>query len=824
MPRQLLATYPQQSGRYDEMFAQPLQPRPHWQGLFRELVNTSPEAMREKLQYVEQQVRENGITYNVYADAQGADRPWDLHMIPLIIGPEEWAGIEAAMVQRATLLNRILADIYGDQQLLHDGTLPPALVHGHAGFLRPCHGVRPPGDIFLHLYAADLARAPDGSWWVVGDRTQAPSGMGYAVENRLIVSRVFPELFRDLNIQHVASFFQSLRDSLAHFAPHGGEPPLTVLLTPGPYNETYFEHAYLARYLGFPLVEGHDLTVRNGCVWLKTLTGLQRVHAILRRQDDDYCDPLELRADSALGIAGLTDCARRGTVLIANALGSNLLESGALLGYLPGLCERLLGETLRMPSVGTWWCGEPAALEDVIEKLDHLVIKPAFPQIRADVVFGEDLKDGARMRLIEKLRARPADFVAQELVRLSQAPVWDHHQPRHLQARAIGLRVFACATPQGYTVMPGGLTRVAGSRDARVISTQRGGGSKDTWVITTGEVSTFSLLRTRIGAEDLVRSGTNISSRVVENLFWFGRYAERCDNTARLLRIMLDRLIDAPTAGRDGNGEWPAILSLARQLDLLDEEVEPLDTPQLRRALLAATFDAACGSGLAANLRQLHRVAFNLRERMSQDNWRTLNRLAQNMERHQARLPMMSEALATLDDVVVAMMTLSGFALDGMTRDQGWRFMSVGRRVERLAFLSTTLNCVTEAAPQGRLDWLLELADSVVTYRSRYVSRPEWLPVLDLLVMDESNPRSAGFQILGLHDYLVRLASVYPGLGANLTQPLIERLQAMDPAEDLQPQSPVLRELLHASLAAASAVSDQLALRMFTHVEAIVSA
>jgi uncharacterized circularly permuted ATP-grasp superfamily protein/uncharacterized alpha-E superfamily protein len=821
MPRHLLATYPQQSGRYDEMFAQPLTPRPHWQRLFRELSGTPPEAMREKLQYVEQQVRENGVTYNMYADAQGEERPWDLHMIPLILGPEEWAGIEAAIAQRATLLNRILADIYGPHELLAEGALPPALVHGHAGFLRPCHGIKPPGDIHLHVYAADLARSPDGQWWVVGDRTQAPSGMGYALENRLIVSRVFPELFRDLNVQHVASFFQALRDSVAHFAPHGDEPPLTVLLTPGPYNETYFEHAYLSRYLGFPLVEGHDLTVRNGCVWLKTLSGLQRVHAILRRQDDDYCDPLELRADSALGIAGLTECARRGTVLIANALGSNLLESGTLLGYLPGLCERLLGEPLRMPSVGTWWCGEPAALEDVIEKLDHLVIKPAFPQIRGESVFGEDLKDEARTRLIDKLRARPSDFVAQELVRLSQAPVWDRHHTRRLQARAMGLRVFACATPQGYTVMPGGLTRVASSRDARMISTQRGGGSKDTWVVTTGEVSSFSLLRTRIGAGDLVRSGTNISSRVVENLFWFGRYAERCDNTARLLRIMLDRLIDAPGAGTNDSGEWPAMLALAQHMELVSEEPEGADGPALRRDLLAVTFDGAAG-GLAANLRQLHRVAFSLRERLSQDNWRTLNRLTQNMERHQARLPIMSEALATLDDVVVSMMTLSGFALDGMTRDQGWRFMSVGRRVERLSFLATTLNCVTEAAPDGRLDWLLELADSVVTYRSRYVSRPEWLPVLDLLVLDESNPRSVSFQILGLHDYLTRLSAVYPVLGGDATQPLIERLQALDVATDLDPASPVLRELLHTAHATASAVSDQLAQRMFTHVEAVV--
>lgn len=819
MPRQLLAAYPPPGAHFDELLEAPLKPRAHWQRLFDHLTRTPATRMRHALQSVERQVYENGITYNVYADPQGVERPWELDLLPFILSPEEWSGIEAAIAQRATLLNRILADVYGAQDLLREGRLPAALIHGHAGFLRAAHGLPAPGGVLLHIYAADLARSPDGQWWVVADRTQAPSGAGYALENRLVISRAFPELFRDLKVQHLADFFRTLRDALAHWAPHDDEAPLIVLLTPGPYNETYFEHAYLARYLGFPLVEGSDLTVRDGCVWLKTLSGLQRVHAILRRQDDDFCDPLELRSDSALGVAGLTDAARRGNVLIANALGSNLLESGALLGFLPNLCEHLLGETLRMPSVATWWCGEPAALEEAVAGLDKLVIKAAYPQLRMSPVFGEDLDAAQRETLIAALRARPHNYVAQELVRLSQAPVWDHDHARRLKARSIGLRVYACASPNGYVVMPGGLTRVSSADDSRVLSMQRGGSSKDTWVLSHAPVSTFSLLRRSIGPQDLVRSGSNLSSRVVENLFWFGRYAERCDNTARLLRVALGRLIDDTPTHHDA--EWPAIVSLCQANGLLDAELDPHDDMPIEDALTAAALDEELPQGLAAHLRQLYRVAFHLRERLSLDNWRTLNRLMQQMARHAQRNGALAEVLSVLDRSVITLMTLAGFALDGMTRDQGWRFLSIGRRIERLQWMCQTIaHALTLARPgqEAELDWLLETADSIVTYRSRYMARPEWLPVLDLLVLDESNPRSVRFQVLGLYDFLLRLSEAFGPCDAELLAAPIERLHALDAARDLQPGGHVLPALLADLQGLSYTLSDQLTMRFFSHV------
>ena len=812
MPQQLLAAYPDAHARYDEMLEAPYKPRPHWRQMFGELVNAPTELMRERVQTVERQVRENGVTYNVYDDPQGTDRPWDLDLLPQIIPADEWAQIEAAVCQRAHLLDRILADVYGPQHLIAEGLLPPALVHGNAAYLRPAHGIVAPGGVRLHLYAADLARAADGRWWVVADRTQAPSGAGYALENRLAISRVFPDLFRDLKVQPLARFFVTLRDSLAHWAAHDGQAPMIVLLTPGPYNETYYEHALLARYLGFPLVEGHDLTVRNGCVWLKTLSGLQRVHVILRRLDDDFCDPLELRSDSALGVAGLVEAARRGNVLIANGLGANLLESGAILGYLPAISQRLLGSPLKMPSVATWWCGESSALEQAVARLEKLVIKPAFPQLRMDAVFGQDLSEPQRHTLLESMRAHPDRYIAQELVRISQAPIWDRSEQHRLKAGAVGLRVYACATPNGYIAMPGGLTRVASGPDARVISMQRGGGSKDTWVLSAGPVSQFSLIRRAVTAQDLMRSPHNLSSRVAENLFWFGRYAERCDNTARLLRVALGQLIDDIPDSLDG--ESGAIVRLCGNMGILPFDA---DDPQndVEAALRRAVTDPNVG-GLAASLRQLFRVAFQLRERLSVDNWRALNRMLQRLARWEKHTPSIAEALSELDAATTSMMTLAGFTLDGMTRDQGWRFLSIGRRVERLQFLCGALHAGLQMRADAELDWLLELADSIVTYRSRYMARPQWLPVLDLLIRDDSNPRSIAFQLLGLSEYLHRLTETYGECGAACLTPLIEALNRLDPERDLAPGSAALRAFMDALRSESFAQAERINQRFFS--------
>ncbi|HOX67066.1 MAG TPA: circularly permuted type 2 ATP-grasp protein [Burkholderiaceae bacterium] len=820
MLSRLLSGYASVEGRYDELLSAPGIPRPHWDAFLRSLAARQGLEVSETLALMESEIRENGITYNVYADPKGADRPWEVDPLPLLLSATEWDEIAAGIAQRADLLNRVLGDIYGPQELLRSGAIPPSIIFGHSGYLHQVQGIRPPGGVHLFNYAADLARSPDGHWWVVNDRTQAPSGSGYALENRLVVSRVFPQMFRDLHVQHLASFFDALRESLLRWAPKDMADraseranPLVVLLTPGPYNETYFEHALLARYLGFPLVEGSDLTVRDGCVWMKTVEGLKRVNAILRRQDDDYCDPLELRSDSALGVPGLTDCARRGTVLLANALGSGVLESGGLLGYLPKLSEQLLGEPLRLPSVATWWLGEPAALDDAWSRLDKLIIKPLERSIREPAVFGADLSAKERAALRERVAARPQRYVAQEWVHVSQAPVIeqgsDRQRAEQLGSRTVGLRVFAVATPSGYHVMPGGLTRVAGDDQSRVIAMQRGGRSKDTWVLSDAPVNaSFSLLSRTVKPQDLVASRANVPSRAAENLFWFGRYGERCESAARLLRVAIGDVLDDSRESADGVA--PTLI-LAQRFGLIDNTDNP-STDLLR----AATHP---DEGLSERLRQLSRVAFNLRDRMSADHWRSLNQLISDpvfqrgLSSTSLGLPL---AMGWLDRAVTSMMTLSGFVLDGMTRGVGWRFLSIGRRIERLSTLCNVLQVAINEGRSHGLDWLLEYGDSTVTYRSRYLVAPEWLPVLDLLLRDEVNPRSIAFQVKGLAEYVAKLELSHGRFASDVLAPAHYALRNLDTL-DLNPESEALADVLVQLQRAAHAVSDELTLKFFSH-------
>ncbi|HEV7912897.1 MAG TPA: circularly permuted type 2 ATP-grasp protein [Albitalea sp.] len=807
MLRQLLSGYSALEGRYDELLATAGQPRSHWDGFLRALAEREGAEVSDTLSLMEREIRENGITYNVYADPQGADRLWEVDPLPLLLAPDEWETIEAGIAQRAELLNAVLADIYGPQRLMRSGAIPPSIVFGHSGFLHQVQGIRPPGGVHLFQYAADLARSPDGTWWVVGDRTQAPSGAGYALENRLVVSRVFPRMFRELHVQRLASFFAALRESLLRWAPKGDGPPLVVLLTPGPYNETYFEHALLARYLGFALAEGNDLTVRDGRVWMKTVEGLKRVHAILRRQDDDYCDPLELRTDSALGVPGLTDCARRGSVMLANALGSGVLESGALLGHLPHLSELLLGEPLKLASIATWWLGEPAAFADAWKRVDQLLIKPLDRTGGERAAFGADFTPDERDALRARVASRPHRYVAQEWVHGSQAPVLEHgpgHLAEQLKARNVGLRVFAVATPDGYRVMPGGLTRVAAEGDTRGIAMQRGGRSKDTWVLSDAPVNaSFSLMSRTVKPQDLVTARANLPSRAAENLFWHGRYGERCEASVRLLRVAIAGVLDDNAEEADG---LPPALVLAQRQGLIDDTDNP--GPDLLRA--ATHPDAA----LSERFKQLSRVAFNLRDRMSADNWRSLNQLIGDpVFQRGASLPL---ALVWLDRAVTSMMTLSGFVMDGMTRGLGWRFLSLGRRIERLCNLCTTLQVATVEGRNHGLDWLLELADSTVTYRSRYLVAPEWLPVLDLLLRDEANPRSVAFQVKGLAEYIAKLEQSHGRFASDVLAPGQIALRNLMP-EDLHPESEAVAQVLQQLHRAALAASDELSLKFFSH-------
>ncbi len=821
--------YEPSTSRFDEMLDPERQARPHWRELLDLLQQLGAEKMHERARFVHDAIVSDGVTYNVYADPKGVSRSWELDLLPLILSSEEWRMIASAVAQRARLLDAVLRDLYGPQKLLADGLIPPALVFGQRSYLWPMHGVGLPGDIALHIYAADLARSPDGRWWIMGDRTRGPSGAGYALQNRITLLRAFPDAFQRLHVEQLGPFFFGLRDSLYQLSKTAGgatDAPLVVLLTPGPYNETYFEHSFLARFLGFPLVEGQDLIVRGDHVFLKTLRGLRRVHAIVRRLDDDFCDPVELRADSALGIPGLLHVIRAGNVVVANALGSALLETSAFTGFYPAVSERLFGEKLELPSIATWWCGEAPALDYVRSNIDRLVIKPAYPSMRMEPVFGHTLDAEGRRGLAARLHAQPHAYVAQERVRLSHSPTWG--KDSSILPRATSLRVFAVATPNGWTVMPGALTRVAPDEEGDVVSMQWGGTSKDTWMLTDKAVVRAPLRQPRLGAGDVAKSHVDIASRVGENLFWMGRYAERCEGLARILRAGLVRVAD------DAPEDWAALESLMAVTERLkvwsfreaDGKSLPPRTPP---NLLKAVVDPAIPGGLAANVLRLHACANQVRERMSTDNWHVLNRLRQRLPGHDGAL---GAALESLDEVMLACVSLAGFAMDDMTRDESWEFLLLGRRLERLAHLSGLVAFVLgldEEAREEALDWLLEAANVIVTFRARFRRAPELLPVLHLVVFDESNPHAVLFQVrelsLMLERIAVELGDDVEGLDfRDDLLPLADELRAVSLAR-FEPESGAeleaacldLAELLKRTERIAYGFSDELQRRFFTH-------
>jgi uncharacterized circularly permuted ATP-grasp superfamily protein/uncharacterized alpha-E superfamily protein len=842
MNRPLVSTgYPQIVGVYDEMSAPLGVLRPHWESFINSVSTLGNQELARRWQTARRRIRENGVTYNVYGDPLGMDRPWNLDGVPLIIPPSEWNQLEAGLIQRAKLLNLILADVYGPQRLLREGLIPPALVFANPGFWRPCHGVRVAGNTHLHLLAVDLARGPDGEWWVISDRTQAPSGAGYSLENRIVMAETFPDLFREFQVKRLASFFRSFRDTLLRLAPTTRDNPRVVLLTPGPFNETYFEHSYLARYLGFTLVQGGDLTVRDSRVFLKTLEGLKQVDVILRRLDDSFCDPMELRSDSYLGVAGLVEAVRAGNVTVANALGSGLIETSAFMPFLPGLCRKMLGEELKLPTVATWWCGQPKALRYVLDNLDFLVIKPAFPSKGMEPVFGGMLRTGERSPLIARIKESPHEFAGQELINLSTVPVWS--EERRLTPRRVVLRVYLAADGDSFLVMPGGLARVSLSIDTPVVSMQRGGGSKDTWVLSDVPVDTFSLQRPRNAPVDLSRGVvSDLPSRAADHIFWLGRYAERSENLARVLRCILLRLTGE--SGTADESEWDSLMRMSDCLESPHARLSKEDEPQahadqlrdLEHEILSRIFEEQRSDSLNAILNRAVRSAAQVRDRLSSDLLRVVNQfgsLARVADKSAWGYVSTGDALAVLNGCIGTLAALRGIELENMTRGPGWHFLSIGRRLERsvhLVKLFRTILVPLSVHTWPTLEMLLEVADSSMTYRSRYFTIVQPAPVLDLLMNDEVNPRSLAFQAKDLAEHCRSLSGMPSGAGwpiskqksleeaaSNLFRADVRTLcepLAGGPREQLD-------ELLAALDAALPAFSDAITHAYFSHAEAV---
>lgn len=764
--------YETRLGSYDETLTDRGELLPHWQMLLDSLDMLGGDKLEQRRREAQRLLRDNGVTYNVYDELNGTRRPWQLDPVPLLIDADGWEKIADGLQQRAVLFDLIFRDLYGDQRLLHKGVLPAELVYAHQGFLFPCMGLPATDARQLALHAVNLARGPDGRMWVVDDRTQAPSGAGYALENRTVMTRVMPELFHGQSIRRLAAYFRGLHEGLARLAPQRRDDPRVVVLTPGPFNETYFEHAYLASYLGYSLVQGDDLTVRDGRVWLKSLDGLRQVDVILRRVDDSYCDPLELRSESGLGVAGLLEAVRHGKVRVANPLGSSALENPALLPFLPGLCRYLLDEELKLPSLATWWCGQPLERQFVLDNLDRLLVRNINREGGSATLIGDQLTSAERDLLRLRILAEPHLYVGQERVSFSTAPSLVDGQivPRH----AI-LRTFVSLQGDGeYQVMPGGLTRVAPSEGTLAVSNQAGGVSKDTLVINNRPEPHVSLWL-QPQANQLIQPQTRaLPSRAADNLFWVGRYLERTEAVARLLRAVLQKSREVRQFGEaESLGCLQVLLRAMTHVtdcypgfvgegseDLLNDPHEEL---------VSLFRDADREGSLAYSLKLFQLTASSVGDLWSSDAWRLVNALEEEwQEASFSQLVDEDRALFHLDQLMLKLMAFNGLIADNLVREPGWVMLDIGRRLERaLASLALWRATLVPRHPKGVAQQVMEkvlaVCESLLTYRRRYRSFMHLPTVLELLLLDKAHPRGLAFQLHQLKNDIEVLPRSTPG-------------------------------------------------------------
>jgi len=753
--------YATKLGVYDEMLAKEHKVLPYWERFMEAIATLGSEQLELRRREAQRLLRENGVTYNVYGDTQKLTRPWRLDPVPLLISSEDWSLIEAGLKQRAELLNLILKDIYGKQQLLKKGLLPSELVLAHDGFLHPCVGALPHLQRELIVYSANLARGQNGRMLVLDDRSQAPSGAGYALENRTVMTRVLPDIFRETQVHRLSGFFKALRKGLADIAPHNKEDPRIVILTPGSLNETYFEHAYLSSYLGFSLVQGDDLTVRDGRVWLKSLDGLQPVDVILRRVDDSFCDPLELRSASRLGVAGLLEAVRRNNVAIANPLGSSVLENPGLLAFLPRLSRHFLNQELILPSVATWWCGQRRERDFVLQNLDRLIIKPINRSSGNYALFGGLLSAKEKELLRAAIIAKPHCYVGQEHVSFSTVPSFIDH---HIEPRFAVLRSFAVASGNDYQVMPGGLTRIARQQDDFIVSNQAGGISKDTWVLADEPDKQVSLWF-QPGRDVVVSADTEpLTSRAANNLFWVGRYLERIKAATRLMRTILLKLAEAPELNDPLDSQClDVLLSALTQVTgtypgFVTSNASVLKEPQ--NELLALAKNVQRSGTLATNIQAFAQTAFSIRDVWSQDTWRCVDNIQRRWQQRVVNGDCDLEQLQKhLDDLITGFVAFIGLTTESMTREAGWLMLDSGRRLEHsltlIALLRATVVQRHESALQNQLlEAVLISTDSLSIYRRRYRSFIKLPMVLELLLMDETHPRSLAYQLHQLSDHI----------------------------------------------------------------------
>jgi len=736
-------------GRHDECRAPDGTLRPLWADFLRRLGPDPSATLKAVTEACNRSVLEQDVSMNVYAGARSEPKPWPLDVVPQLVGAEDWAVLSDGLRQRARLFNTLLCDLYGPQKFLRNRILPAKLAMANPRFLRPCSGLGDPPGVFLHHYAADIARSPDGSWWVLQDRMDAPSGLGYSLQNRYLIHNVLSSEFHGMQVQPISPFYHDFGASLAQLAPPPGrgEDPRIVFLTPGSANETYYEHAYLARYLGYPLVEGADLTTRDRQVYLRTVGGLKKVSAIVRRVDSGFCDPLELISDSVLGVPGLVHCAHGGRVLVANQLGGAALESASFLAFLKPLCQSVLGEALRLPSVATWWCGQKAARDYVLDNLQSLVIKPAFRARGASTTrYGALLSVSERDALAANILAKPGDFCGQERLLLGTTPAWSAGA---LKPVPFVMRLFVAWHEGEYRIMPGGLTRFDPMGADAIVSLQKGGATKDTWVVSEGALREAAAVAHPAPGTGHHRPEST-PSRLADNLYWLGRYLER---TAQMLRLLdqLDPLLQGEAGALDPEVTRDSMRLLLTSLQSLPGEDATLE--EMAAQVRAEADDPEHPGSLAANLGSLLRVLDQVKVSLPPEFWGIIRRL---------RFIAASGGPLGAPDLGQLLASLEALA-----HDTGWNFLKLGLRVERarhIVFLADEL--LLPERPEGefvdppselRLQTLLHYTACLFTYRGIYHGVFEPASILAWLIGAPENPRGLRFQADRIAEHVAAL-------------------------------------------------------------------
>ncbi len=749
---------------FSDFFSQPGELPEVWQTLIQNLARQGNTRLKRHHKEAQRLLKENGAIHNVFSNPD-APRPWQFDPVPLIFAPAEWSHLERGLIQRAKLFNLLLTDIYGPMSLIKEGLLPPELIFNHSGFLYPCVGLLHNNCQPLSIYSANLAKGADGNFWVMSDHIHPPLGSGYALETRIIMTRSFPQLFEKFQVHRLAMYFRALRNALTQLAHHNRQDPRIVLLTPGPEHPSYFEHAYFASYLGYPLVQGGDLIVQDNCVWLKSVEGLRQVDVILRRQDDDFCDPLELRGDSFIGIPGLLEAIRTGNVAVANPIGSGILENPALMSFLPGLCQYFLNEELLLPSVATWWCGQAKERDFVLENLDHLMIKPIHPLADLPPMLPTPENTANRLRWKEFILKDPHLFVAQEQIQLATFPAFEKD---HLEARYCAMDLYLTTQDNSYLVMPGGLSRAHADSPQLQIPGQAGGQIKDTWVLTHEPDKQVTLWRQNLADKPMQPIIGALPSRAAENLFWAARYSERAEQTARILRSILIKMRDVNESHDidDHMGLNHLLRALTHVTQTYpgftgEDARKKLDDP--RQELLTIVQDEQRIGSLRSSLQSLGRAAFTVRDLLPEDAWRTIEQVTTTWNPRVTRSQIgRGRLLESINSLIMQLSAFSGLTYENMSRETGWKMLNIGRRLERALNLTTLIKamlvpCYGTTMESQMLETVLSTCNSLIVYRRRYRSFMNLGSALELLLTDDNYPRALACQLRQLHKHISSL-------------------------------------------------------------------